>query len=435
EEEEEEEEDHDQQEDKLIVKKEGEDGTGVVETSVKTEGKALELGEKKEEEEDQEGEEEEEEEEGEKQKQLLSQEEAEQMKRLEQERVMNYKRGIWRKSGKFLFLYRFLPIFKKCGHRVLIFTQFKGVLDMLEEFLTDLSMKYCRLDGSIDVEERIKRISEFNAPGSELFCFILTTRAGGLGINLQTADTVIVLDRDWNPQQDLQASDRVYRIGQEKDVLVINVCSVCPVEERMEESIERKLRMSKAIVGGVSVTKSEKKRKERKKDMLKVLKQTSSATHTHAQSTLELCRLVSRGEEEEKIFIRECQRFESRWFSECASMGWSTSLYGSMRGIIEELDEEERVSACTSGRETPSSSASVLRREGSTHRGKVLVSMLEVNEELKPNDTTTAISASIDVKVEDKVAILGKEKEGTLNDSHDIHQRDLEKSLLLKKEE
>jgi Helicase conserved C-terminal domain len=91
-------------------------------------------------------------------------------------------------------------LFEK-GHRVLIFTQMTRVLDIMEDFMVMRGYKYCRIDGNTTFEDRESSIDEFNRPGSEKFCFILSTRAGGLGINLQTADVCILYDSDWNPQQ------------------------------------------------------------------------------------------------------------------------------------------------------------------------------------------------------------------------------------------
>ena len=100
---------------------------------------------------------------------------------------------IWRVSGKFELLDRVLPKFKKSGHRVLMFFQMTQIMDIMEDFLRWKDMKYLRLDGSTKAEERQDMLKVFNAPDSDYFCFLLSTRAGGLGLNLQTADTVIIL--------------------------------------------------------------------------------------------------------------------------------------------------------------------------------------------------------------------------------------------------
>lgn len=87
------------------------------------------------------------------------------------------------------------------------------MLDIIEDYLNFKEFEYCRIDGSTFLEEREKQIQDFSEEGSKKFVFLLSTRAGGLGINLTTADTVILYDSDWNPQVDLQAMDRVHRIG------------------------------------------------------------------------------------------------------------------------------------------------------------------------------------------------------------------------------
>ena len=90
------------------------------------------------------------------------------------------------------------------GHRAVIFSQFTMVLDVLEDYLKMKGVKFCRLDGSTNRVQRTVDVNAFNAPGSTIFCYLMSTRAGGLGINLQTADTCILYDSDWNPQPDLQ---------------------------------------------------------------------------------------------------------------------------------------------------------------------------------------------------------------------------------------
>lgn len=90
------------------------------------------------------------------------------------------------------------------------------VLDILEDFMGMRSYEYCRIDGDTSYDDREELIDAYNQPESTKFVFLLSTRAGGLGINLQTADTVILFDSDWNPQSDLQAMDRAHRIGQKK---------------------------------------------------------------------------------------------------------------------------------------------------------------------------------------------------------------------------
>jgi SWI/SNF-related matrix-associated actin-dependent regulator of chromatin subfamily A member 5 len=105
-------------------------------------------------------------------------------------------------------VHKLLLKMKQRDHRVLLFSQMTRMLDILEDYCISQGYMYCRIDGNTSYDDREDRIADFNAPGSNKFIFLLSTRAGGLGINLQTADTVILYDSDWNPQADLQAQDR-----------------------------------------------------------------------------------------------------------------------------------------------------------------------------------------------------------------------------------
>ena len=116
--------------------------------------------------------------------------------------------------GKMAVLDKLLKKLLPGGHRVLIFVTMTRMLDIIEDYCNLRKYEYCRLDGSTSTTERESKMEEYNRPGSSKSIFMLSTRAGGLGINLFTADTVILYDSDWNPQQDLQAQDRAHRIGQ-----------------------------------------------------------------------------------------------------------------------------------------------------------------------------------------------------------------------------
>ncbi|XP_041317779.1 helicase swr1-like, partial [Pyrgilauda ruficollis] len=118
------------------------------------------------------------------------------------------------------------------GHRVLIFTQMTRMLDVLERFLTFHGHIYLRLDGSTRVEQRQALMERFNAD-KRIFCFILSTRSGGVGVNLAGADTVVFYDSDWNPTMDAQAQDRCHRIGQTRDVHIYRLISERTVEENI----------------------------------------------------------------------------------------------------------------------------------------------------------------------------------------------------------
>lgn len=144
-------------------------------------------------------------------------------------------------SGKMMLLDQLLAKLKRDNHRVLIFSQMVKMLDILGDYMDARGHAYQRLDGTIAAGARRIAIDHFNAPGSTDFCFLLSTRAGGLGINLMTADTVIIFDSDWNPQADLQAMARAHRIGQVKPVSVYRLVSKDTVEEEILERARNKL--------------------------------------------------------------------------------------------------------------------------------------------------------------------------------------------------
>ena len=153
-------------------------------------------------------------------------------------------------SGKFKVLDRMLGILKTGGHQVLIFSQMTATLNIMEDYLRYREWSYRRIDGSVKVMERQKSMDEFNSE-KDIFVFMLSTRAGGLGINLQSADTVIIFDSDWNPHQDSQAQDRAHRIGQTSAVAVYRLLTTGSVEiDMMEKQISKKKLERMAISGG-----------------------------------------------------------------------------------------------------------------------------------------------------------------------------------------
>merc|ERR1712223_163842 len=151
-------------------------------------------------------------------------------------------------SGKLNILDKLLPKLKEQGSRVLIFTQMTRILDILEDYCWFRKHSYCRIDGQTPHEERDTQIQEYNAENSEKFIFMLSTRAGGLGINLYTADIVVLYDSDWNPQMDLQAMDRAHRIGQKKQVKVFRLVTENTVDEKIVERAAVKLRLDRMVI-------------------------------------------------------------------------------------------------------------------------------------------------------------------------------------------
>lgn len=151
-------------------------------------------------------------------------------------------------SGKVQRLKILLPQLKEEGHRALIFSQFTQMLDILEEVLKQLGYRYLRLDGQTAVAERQAMLDEYNAPGSPIFVFLLSTKAGGAGINLATADTVITHDIDWNPFNDRQAEDRCHRIGQTRPVTCYRLTSKDTIEEHMWNVAAKKRRLDEMVL-------------------------------------------------------------------------------------------------------------------------------------------------------------------------------------------
>ncbi|MES1913408.1 MAG: hypothetical protein MHM6MM_005602 [Cercozoa sp. M6MM] len=177
---------------------------------------------------------------------------------------------LWRCSAKFEWLDRNLSKLLRCArhtlppgkqaplpegdeddvyqHRVLIFTQMTKVIDLLGEFFALRGVPFLRLDGNTSNEERLELLRKFRAKESPFRVFILSTRAGGQGINLQRADTVIIFDSDWNPQQDLQAQARAHRIGQKRQVKVFRLVTQSPMEQAVLASARSKLAMDAAVI-------------------------------------------------------------------------------------------------------------------------------------------------------------------------------------------
>ena len=150
--------------------------------------------------------------------------------------------------GKLELMIKMLRRLKEDGHRVLIFSQMTKMLDILEDFLEYCGYKYERIDGGITGSERQEAIDRFNAPGAQQFAFLLSTRAGGLGINLATADTVIIYDSDWNPHNDIQAFSRAHRIGQQNKVMIYRFVTRASVEERIAQVAKKKMMLTHLIV-------------------------------------------------------------------------------------------------------------------------------------------------------------------------------------------
>lgn len=213
---------------------------------------------------------------------------------------------LWRTSGKFELLDRVLPKFKASGHKVLIFFQMTSVMNIFEDFLRLKDMRYLRLDGATKAEDRQDMLKAFNKPESDYFCFLLSTRAGGLGLNLQSADTVIIFDTDWNPHQDLQAQDRAHRIGQKNEVRILRLISNDSVEEHILERAHQKLDIDgKVIQAGKFDNKST---AEEQEEFLKRLLDAEQGDVDNEENEEldddELNDILARSEEEKVLFTQ-----------------------------------------------------------------------------------------------------------------------------------
>ncbi|KAI3808443.1 hypothetical protein L1987_24394 [Smallanthus sonchifolius] len=151
--------------------------------------------------------------------------------------------------GKFKLLERLLQKLFARKHKVLIFSQWTKILDIMHYYFSEKGMEVCRIDGTVKLEDRRQQIQDFNNVDSEYRIFLLSTRAGGLGINLTAADTCILYDSDWNPQMDLQAMDRCHRIGQTKPVHVYRLATALSVEGRILKRAFSKLRLEHVVIG------------------------------------------------------------------------------------------------------------------------------------------------------------------------------------------
>lgn len=210
---------------------------------------------------------------------------------------------IWRTAGKFELLDRILPKFKATGHRVLMFFQMTAIMDIMEDYMRYKGIQFLRLDGSTKADDRSDLLKQFNAPDSPYFCFLLSTRAGGLGLNLQTADTVIIYDSDWNPHQDLQAQDRAHRIGQKNEVRILRLISSNSVEEKILERAQFKLDMDgKVIQAGKFDNKST---NEERDEMLRIMLEAAESADALQQEEMDdedLNTIIMRNEGEFETF-------------------------------------------------------------------------------------------------------------------------------------
>lgn len=208
-----------------------------------------------------------------------------------------------RASGKFYVLHHMLPKLQMHGHRTLIFSQMTAALDHLEMLLTSIGIGYLRLDGNTKSNSRQELLNMFNAPDSPYSAFLLSTRAGGLGLNLQTADTVIIFDSDWNPMMDLQAQDRAHRIGQKQVVRVYRLICSGTVEVKILDQANKKLQVDAQVIqaGKFNNKSTDRDRHEMLKDLLRQQNDDDDEVGD-VPSLNELNRLIARTDEEVELF-------------------------------------------------------------------------------------------------------------------------------------
>ncbi|CAN7067800.1 unnamed protein product [Brassica rapa subsp. trilocularis] len=200
-------------------------------------------------------------------------------------------------SGKMILLDKLLPKLKERDSRVLIFSQMTRLLDILEDYMLYRGYQYCRIDGNTGGDERDASIEAYNKPGSEKFVFLLSTRAGGLGINLATADIVILYDSDWNPQVDLQAQDRAHRIGQKKEVQVFRFCTENAIEEKVIERAYKKLALDALVIQQGRLAEQKTVNKD---ELLQMVRYGAEMVFSSKDSTItdeDIDRIIAKGEE------------------------------------------------------------------------------------------------------------------------------------------
>jgi len=244
--------------------------------------------------------------------------------------------------GKLMLLDKLLSRLRQGKHKVLIFSQMTRMLDILEDYCSPnmRNYPYCRIDGNTEGEIRDSMIEEFNRPDSDKFIFLLSTRAGGLGINLAAADTVILYDSDWNPQVDLQAMDRAHRIGQKNPVNVYRLISENTVEERILRKALEKLKLDSLVIQQGRLV--EQKKQLGKNELLDMIRYGA-----------------------DQFFRVDAADYRNEDIDEILSRGESKT-----KEIQEELDQQAEANGLNMLQFSLSDTKSVYQFEGEDYRGK-----------------------------------------------------------------
>ncbi|EFJ50690.1 hypothetical protein VOLCADRAFT_80059 [Volvox carteri f. nagariensis] len=214
-------------------------------------------------------------------------------------------------SGKLVLLDKLLPRLKERDSRVLIFSQMTRMIDILEDYCLYRGYGYCRIDGNTGGDDRDNMIDEFNKPNSSKFIFLLSTRAGGLGINLATADIVVLYDSDWNPQMDLQAMDRAHRIGQKKEVQVFRFCIENSIEEKVIEKAYKKLRLDALVIQQGRLTENN-ATKVNKDDLINMVRYGAELVFSSDSSNItdaDIDAIIKKGERDTADLNQKMQQF------------------------------------------------------------------------------------------------------------------------------
>ncbi|KAI8085910.1 P-loop containing nucleoside triphosphate hydrolase protein [Gilbertella persicaria] len=250
--------------------------------------------------------------------------------------------------AKLKLFHQMFPKLKQNGHRILLFSTMTRALDIMEDYLTYEQIQYTRIDGSTRERDRVRSIDAFNAPDSKLDVFLLSTRAGGVGINLTTADTVIIWDSDFNPYADLQAISRAHRIGQTKMVLIYRFMTRLTVEEKVLQIGKKKMALEHVVVERMKADEEEKL-----EDVESILKFGTEALFADDDSKdivyddAAIDNLLDREQYRQVATeqqIKEIEESEGK-SNENGSMNFSFAKVWQADGTIEELATEEDVGA------------------------------------------------------------------------------------------
>lgn len=206
-------------------------------------------------------------------------------------------------AGKMVLLEKLLRKLHEDNSRVLLFSQMARMIDILEDYCVFREYEYCRIDGMTLSEDRTRSINEFNKENSSKFIFLLTTRAGGLGINLATADVVILYDTDWNPQADLQAQDRAHRIGQKKQVVVYRLITENTVEVKIVERAMQKLKLDEILM-----QKKEQMNSINNRELLDILATGVDRINDEVKVADDIRDIIRTGEEKTKVFEADLEK-------------------------------------------------------------------------------------------------------------------------------